>query len=76
MVRAASAVAAALMLLACSSKPSNAKRTPAGTPTDPVKVCKHAGDVCELHGSVLGVCVVAPQATCGSKVCYNCQSQH
>lgn len=72
MYRAVLVVVAALMLPACASKSSN--HNPAGTPTNPVTVCKRAGQVCELHGSVLGVCVISPQPH--GKFSYKCQPQH
>lgn len=72
----------ALLLAGCRS-PSEpaAKREPAGTPTDPVEVCKRIADVCRLDESRLGVCIAAPEgkppAECAGRTpCFLCVSQH
>ena len=75
-------------LLGCPSGAGQAEREPTGTPTDPVAVCRRAGDVCRLDGSRLGVCNPAPaegrpdacaggakEAVPGAG-CFVCMSQH
>lgn len=63
-------------LLGCTSGAGQAEREPTGTPTDPVTVCRRAGDVCRMahdpgsprpagqrpaaSGSQLGVCNAVP----------------
>ncbi|HTE56728.1 MAG TPA: hypothetical protein VK698_38005 [Kofleriaceae bacterium] len=86
MVRSLRAAVIACVLvvpsLGCKSPAgSSAEREPAGTPTDPVTVCKRMGDVCRLDESRLGVCNAAPAgsapASCdGRTPCFVCMSQH
>ena len=77
-------VSFALLLLAalsaCDGEPSAAKEA-AGTPADPVTVCKRAADVCRYQGAKLGVCTIADKgaqgATCAaSGQCFICAPQH
>jgi hypothetical protein len=80
--RASAAALAALALVAACSSPSQpAGREPAGTPTDPVEVCKRVADVCRLDRSRLGVCIAAPpgsspEACAGRSPCFVCAPQH
>jgi hypothetical protein len=75
-------------LLGCTSGAGQAEREPTGTPTDPVDVCRRAGDVCRMGGSRLGVCNPVPAETrpaaCAADAkgpapeagCFVCMSQH
>lgn len=73
--------AALLSLLGCPPPESRPGQKPAGTPTDPVEVCEHSGEVCRYDGAQLGVCNAAATrsgtpACPGSGPCFACVPQH
>ncbi len=71
-----------LFLVGCPPPPeTRVGDGPAGTPTDPVEVCRDAGEVCRYDGSQLGVCNVdaarvGTPACAGPGKCFRCVPQH